>query len=253
MVKKNQLNNFDVKGVLCCARYAFKPYELKLCTPNDDLDFYACYQDARAHQDLNTTLKEFQTLYPYLQFIARANRIKDPFNEMVVEAYWIGNQLLENITNSELYEHLIEGIGLKKRLNIQLLRSVIDKIPMGARPHHNFHVLNIGKRTGNLDVMHTLKSMDLCRVSWGKIEKINQNNLVVSYQPLIFENNKLKLGFEINQEISYKVDDRGFIKNPEIGQWVSFHWGFVCEILDNLQVAYLRKYTQESIQLANFT
>jgi len=247
MNKKNQLDQFNSQGILRCARYAFMTYELKLCTPKSNQDFFAHYTGG----GLNSILKEFQTLYPYLEFIARANGVKDPFNEQVVEAYWIGNQLLENITKSELYNHLIDRIELKKRLNTKLLRQVINKIPLGARPHHNFHVLNIGKRTGNLDIMHTLNTMDLCRISWGKIKKIDLPNLEVEYQPLVLENDELKLGSVVPQKVLTEMNDTGFIKKPCLGQWISFHWGFVCEILNNRQVANLKKYTQESIQLVN--
>ena len=251
MNKRNQLNQFSSQGILRCARYAFMTYELKLCTPKSNQDFFAHYQNESTNNGLNLILKEFQTLYPYLEFIARANGVKDPFNEQVVEAYWIGNQLLENITKSELYNHLTDKIELKKRLNIKLLRQVINKIPLGARPHHNFHVLNIGKRTGNLDIMHTLNSMDLCRISWGKIKKIDLPNLEVEYQPLVLENDRLKLGSIISQKVLGEINNSGFIEKPRLGQWISFHWGFACEVLNNRQVANLKKYTEESIRLTN--
>lgn len=251
MNKRKQLDQFSSQGILRCARYAFMTYELKLCTPKSNQDFFAYYQSEPTGRGLSLILKEFQTLYPYLEFIARANGVKDPFNEQVIEAYWIGNQLLENITKSELYNHLTDKIGLKKRLNIKLLRQVINKIPLGARPHHNFHVFNIGKRTGNLDIMHTLNSMDLCRISWGKIKKVDLPNLEVEYQPLVLENDLLGLGGEVRQKILVEMNDAGFIKEPRIGQWISFHWGFACEVLNQQQVENLKKYTQESIQLVN--
>jgi len=226
-------------------------YELKLCTSKPDQDFFAYYQDEPTGRGLSLILKEFQTLYPYLEFIARANGIRDPFDERVIEAYWIGNQLLENITKSELYNHLIDKIELKKRLNIKLLRQVVNKIPLGARPHHNFHVLNIGKRTGNLDIMHTLNTMDLCRISWGKIKKVNWPNLEVEYQPLVVREDKIGLGEMIDAKILGQIKDSGFIKRPKIGDWISFHWNFACEVLSDNQVNNLKKYTQESIQLVN--
>lgn len=253
MVRKNQLDQFNSQGILRCARYALMPNKLRLCGPEDNQNFLAYCQAQKVDRGLSLILEKFQTLYPYLKFIAQANRIRDPFDERVIEAYWIGNYLLENIRRPSLYYHLIDGLHLKKRLNQKLLKRVIDKIPLGAKPHHNFHVFNVWKRTGHLDIMHTLSSMDLCRVSWGRIEEIKQTGLRVSYQPLVFENDQLQLGSEVIQEISYQINDQGFIDQPEVGQSISFHWGFACEVLGNLQIAYLKKYTQENIQLANLS
>jgi len=251
MNKRNQLDQFSSQGILRCARYAFMPNKLSFCGPdkNQDLFYYSYKQEAG--QGLNLILKKFQVLYPYLKFIAQSNQIKDPFDERIIEAYWLGNQLLENVSKSGLYEHLLDEQQLKKKLNKKLLKKVVSKIPLGAKPHHSFHVLSVWKRTGNLDVMHTLNSMDLCRISWGKIKKIDLPNLEVEYQPLVLENDKLKLGSIISQKVLAEIDKSGFIEKPRLGQWISFHWGFACEVLTKQQAVNLERYTQESIRLTN--
>lgn len=241
----------DSQGILRCARYAFMPNKLSFCGPDKNTELFYYSSTSRVDQGLNLILEEFQTLYPYLKFIARANKIKDPFDEKVVEAYWIGNQLLENIDKNKLYYHLLDDHQLKKKLNRSLLRRVIDKIPLGARPHHSFHVLNVWKRTGNFDIMHTLSSMDLCRINWGKIKKIEKPNFIVEYSPLVFEKNRLKLGKSVSLKILSEINDTGFLKNPKINDWISFHWGFACEVLNQNQVDNLKKYTEESIRLVN--
>jgi len=251
MNKKNQLDQFSSQGILRCARYAFMPNKLSFCGPdkNKDLFYYAHKQEA--DQGLDLILKEFQVLYPYLKFIAQSNQIKDPFDERVIEAYWLGNQLLENVSKSRLYYHLLDEQQLKKKLNKKLLKKVVAKIPLGAKPHHSFHVLSVWKRTGHLDVMHTLNSMDLCRISWGKIKGVSPPYLEVESQPLILENEKLKLGPLTGQKVLTEIDKSGFIKKPRLDQWISFHWGLACEVLNNYQVANLKKYTEESIRLVN--
>lgn len=251
MLRKNPLSLFNSRGILRCARYAFMPNRLNFCGPDKNRDlFHYCYSQ-EVDQGLNLILKDFQTLYPYLKFIAQSNQIKDPFDEKVIEAYWIGNDLLDNIGKSTLYHHLLDGQQLKKKLNKNLWKKVVDKITLGAKPHHSFHVLSIWKRTGHLDVFHTLSSMDSCRISWGQIKKVEPSCLEVEYQPLILENNKLKLGSLVKQKVLQKIDDRGFIKEARIGQWISFHWGFACEALGDYQVRNLKKYTEESIRLVN--
>src|SRR3990167_9993879 len=94
------------QGLLTCARYAFAPNYLKYCGPDENRTIfqYCAAQDADA--GLRELLEEFGTLYPYLRFIAQANGIADPFDPRVVEAYWVGNRLLEVVGRSE--EHTSE-------------------------------------------------------------------------------------------------------------------------------------------------
>jgi len=227
------------------------PNRLTFCGPDKNKDLFHYCQSREADQGMVQILEEFQTLYPYLKFIARYNQIKDPFSEKVVEAYWIGNSLLENITKSELYGHLVDKSQIKKKLSQSVVNKIKQKISSGARAHHNFHVLSIWKQADNIDSVQTLNAMDLCRISWAKVKKAKQSSLEVKYQPLVFNGHKLDLGQPILQKVNYKIKDKGFIKKPRIGDWISTHWGFACEVLTNQQVSNLKKYTLESIQLAN--
>ncbi|MFH0907121.1 MAG: DUF6390 family protein [bacterium] len=249
MLKKSQLLLLNNKGILRCAQYAFMPNKFNFCGPDKNKDLFYYCKNNESDKGLNSILSGFQVLYPYLKLIAYSNKIKDVFDERVVEAYWIGNQLLDNINKSTLYWHLRDEQQLKNKLNKKLFKKVIDKIAFGAKPHHSFHVLNIWKRTGNLDIMHTLNSMDLCRISWGRIKKINKSEIEVDYQPLVLENDNLKLGNLVPQKVLYEINGSGFLKNPKIGQVISFHWGFACEVLNEFQVKNLEKYTKENIKL----
>ena len=37
------------------------------------------------------------------------------------------------------------------------------------------------------------------------------------------------------------------------GDWVSLHWGFVCDALSDVQVKRLKQYTEHHLKLANET
>ena len=52
---------------------------------------------------------------------------------------------------------------------------------------------------------------------------------------------------------SLRVDYRGkiFLKELNVGDWVSFHWGFVCDLLTAEQVKNLEFYTQKAIDFYN--
>jgi len=251
MIKANQLPQFDLTGIIRCGRYAFMPNRLTFCGPDKNKDLLAYVQAKTADQGMIQILEEFQTLYPYLKMIARHNQIKDPFSEKVVEAYWIGNSLLDNITKGELYRHLVDKSEIKKKLSQPIVSRIKQKIDLGAKAHHNFHVLSVWKQGDNLDSIQTLNAMDLCRISWGQVKKARKTSLDVEYEPLVFDGRELGLGQPAIQKVNYKIQDQGFIKRPKIGDWISTHWGFACEVLTNQQIASLKKYTQESIDLAN--
>ena len=147
-----------------------------------------------------------------------------------------------------------------------LLEKVFGKIPAGAKPHHSWHVLNIPKRTGYYPVEYTLRTMDECRISWAKIiqkSKVkSQNcnskvksglvsNIIVEYQPLTIENSKFKLGESVEKKVWSEINDKAFVKQPKVGDWISLHWNWVCDFLTENQVENLQKWTKYNLALAN--
>src|SRR5919206_74983 len=139
---------------------------------------------------LEPLLRRFTGALPYLQLIARANAIADPFDPRVVEAYWLGNELLDGVEVRQLYDALLERFG--KQLTGRTRELVLGKAPAGARPHHAFHVLDVHSRVGELDT--SLLTLDQCRVSWGQVRSLEGAELVVSSQPLVLQAGKLVLG-----------------------------------------------------------
>jgi len=245
-----QLPNNQFKGLTLCTRYAFMPNKLQYCGGDKNKELFEYGVRNTADPFLTDFLKEFQTLMPYLQLIAESNKIKDPFDYRVVEAYWLGNELLEGVTMKKFYSHFIDGLNLKKKLKPKDFEKLIGKIPHNALPHHSFHVFNVWLRTGNLPIIHTLATMDNCRISWGKVLDVDKNDLEVLSSPLIINGNKLALGKAIRKKIIYKFYNKSFIE-PKVNDWISFHWGWACDILSSAQVKNLIKYTWQSIELAN--
>ena len=257
-------------GSLLAARYAFMPNKLRYCGGDKNTELFEYTARQQSDAGLHGLLKEFETMYPYLRLIAEANKIFDPFNYKVVEAYWIGNELLENVSMQNFYRYLVDEQKLKKKFKLNLVEKVIGKIPAGAKPHHSFHVFNIPKRTGHYPAAHTLKTMDECRIGWGKVKNSKfQNpkskqiskskiqavakNLEIEYQPLVIEDNKLKLGEPINKEVWSEINDKAFTEKPKAGDWVSLHWSWVCDFLTEQQVKNLQHWTQYNLALANLS
>lgn len=240
-------------GILRCSRYAFGPNRLHYCGPDANQEILAYIQNGEVDPGLKSLLSAFQTMYPYLQHIAEANGIEDPFDERVVEAYWIGNELLEKIEEKKFYKHLAEGLELKKRLGNKSFERITEKIGQGAVPHHSFHVLNIWKRTGNAEREHTLESMDSCRISWGVVKVIDGPKVVVETEPLLYTEGKLYLGTPVRKEIVRKLESEPDIEELKPGDLVSIHWRVPCEVITPKQAQSLKKYTLRNIALANRT
>lgn len=246
-------------GALKCARYAFAPNLYHYCGPETGGEMGAYLEAKTADRRLVEYLTKFETLYPYLTAIARANSISDPLDEKVVEAYWVGNLCLEKVGEQEVYEALTLGQGLYKRLKPKEMKWLLPKIDKGARLHHSFHVLNVFTRTGHRMVAQTLETMDECRISWGRIitkkqiprsKQISNSKFQIKSQKLIYSNAKLELVPATREVV---VAQEELAKSLNIGDYVSVHWGIVCDQINIAAVKQLNFYTQQSLKLANET
>jgi hypothetical protein len=194
-------------------------------------------------------LRAFTGALPYLQLIARANDIADPFDPRVVDAYWIGNSLLDRVEVRQLYDSLAERFG--KQLQGRTRDLVLGKAPSGARPHHSFHVLDVHSRVGELS--HSLATMDNCRVSWGTVTAVDGCELVVERSPLVLQMGKLVLDTPQTERVVCQWDGRGFVNDVQQGSVVSIHWGWACEVLKPSQARRLERYSRYHLGLANQT
>jgi len=240
-------------GILRCSRYAFGPNRLHYCGPDANQEILAYIKEGETDPGLTALLRGFATMFPYLQLIARANGIRDALDERVVEAYWIGNDLLENVGKRGLHRHLIESLEMKKKIDARSFELVESKIAQGAVPHHSFHVLDIWKRTGHIPIAQTLESMDECRISWGKVLTVDGPKITVETEPLLLIDGKLSLGSPSKRAITRSLEALSDIEQLEAGQLVSIHWGVPCEVITPAQAAELRKYTLRHLALANQT
>ncbi len=237
-------------GTLQFIRYGFMPNRLSYCGPVGDNRLLFDYGVAGfSDGGLTPLLKRFTGALPYLQLIARANAIPDPFDARVVEAYWLGNELLEHVEVRQLYDAMLDRFG--KQLQGRTRDLVLGKAPAGARPHHSFHVLDVHSLVGEMD--STLGTLEACRISWGRVLRVEAGELVVERQPLILNARKLGLGPAGEARFARQIDGRGFADTAAVGDWVSLHWGWVCEVLTPRQRANLERYTLHHLAIANQT
>ncbi|KKU86963.1 MAG: hypothetical protein UY17_C0034G0010 [Candidatus Beckwithbacteria bacterium GW2011_GWC2_47_9] len=225
-----------MNGLSLCARYAFAPNYLKYCGPDKNQELKGYLQTKTSDAGLKAMLNDFAAMHPYLQLIAKENGIDNEFDERVVDAYWLGNKLLDNVALKSFFNHV------NPRLSKKELKWFELKLPQGAKPNHAFHVFNFITRAGHQAVHHTIESMDNCRISWGIMLPKGK----VATQKLGYKDKQLQL-------VQAVKTIKNLVNDFEVGDLVTFHWGWVCEKISQRQAKSLDRYTRLALRLANQT
>jgi len=248
----------QIQGPLVCARYAVAPNYYGYCGPNENSALVDHLNDEIDDREVVHILTRFETLYPYLELIARINRIDDPLRRDVVEAYWIGNHLLHHIVPRDMYAFLQEKISIARVIEPKkLLRLKTKLFRLTFLPHHTFHVFNIFKRTGRAMGIHSVETMDACRINWGKIIHIiprvggSNEELVVKARPISIRNGIMGIDAPKQRIITNGYRRKTILKNISVGDTISFHWNFACDILSEKQVKHLDDITDRAIAYYN--
>jgi hypothetical protein len=241
-------------GALLFGRYAFPPNRLGYCGPDDNQALFEQVASKRPDQGLIELERRFEGAYPYLCLIAQANGIPDPFDARVVEAYWIGNDLLASVESGPFYDSLKQRFG--NRMKPSEFGWIARKLELAARPHHNFHVFDVYVRAGlmrNEKADIAVETMDSCRISWGRVTAVEGAEILVERPQLALAGGKLTLSEPRAFRASRQVDGQGFIDEVKVGDMVSIHWSWACDVLDASALARLRRVTQRSLALANLS
>jgi len=238
-----------MQGLKLAALYGIYPHKLGFCGPQEKSATKALlnYLSGKkiSEKKIRKILEEFKGAFSYYKLIAKSNDIKDPFNEKVVKAYWIGNDLLEKVKTSDLKKMIAKdfsGLGLLKKGEI---KEKLKKVSSISKPHHSFHVLIMGSVTGRIVLKEGL--IGFCLINWAKVKKIKNKRIVIEYR-LLVKNKKFQFGKLIEKEI---ILEKSFIPKVKIGDWVALHWNHPIQILSKKEVSNLKKYTQITINSLN--
>ena len=196
----------------------------------------------------------FEGAYPYLELIARAHGIVDVMDRRVVDAYWIGNQLSDEVDPGLMLQSM--DTRFRAQLSAESWRWLQGKPEAGARPTHAFHVFDVFPRVGLMRggaVTDAIKLMDSCRIRWGRVLEVKGEQLVVDAVPLSLVEGKLVLGHARPQTVRRWLDGTGFVADVAMGDAVSLHWDWACEVLGPSRLEALRRRTAHQLELANQT
>jgi hypothetical protein len=182
----------DLEGARMFVRYAYPPNALGYCGP----DGFRDYAEAGVvDQGLVQKVQAFSGAWPYLELISAGGDIKDPLDRRVVEAYWVGNELLDRVLIGKLGDSMAERFRKQLGNKFQFLA---EGVLAGGVPHHSFHVFGVYPWVGMLgnDKMagHALNVLDRCRIRWGKVTALHGDQVAVEFRPLCWDGRLLTLG-----------------------------------------------------------
>ena len=235
----------NASGAKLALRYGYVPCRLGLCGPEDKgeqkIIMNYLYGKDKLEFAARKILKKFKGAHPYYQLIAKASKISNPLDQKVVEAYWIGNGLLDKIRISELKKMMTEKFLPLGKISL----AKIKNLPPQSIAYHNFHVLFIGSVTGRFEANEA--GQDICRVSWGKVISIKKDKIVVERQPLKF-GKKISLDKPAVRAVFW---DRKILPEVEENDVVSIHWNHAIEKLSPRQITNIKKYTGDVLKIIN--
>lgn len=236
-----------LSGSTLFSRFAFPPNSLGYCGPSDTgLLKELMIGGDTAIEELSQVIPAFAGAWPYLELIAACSD-REPLDPEVVEAYWLGNPLLD------VMDLVVMGNSLEERFRHRAgweWQVVCDALNAGGRPTHSFHVFCIYPWVGLLQsgiVDKALDVLDRCRIRWGEVVGRIGDRLLVDSQPLAWDGLRLSLSLGRVESVLPPVDDRQI----EVGDLVAMHWDYACQRITPHQYRYLKGYHDRHLSMAN--
>jgi hypothetical protein len=259
-------------GEVLFARYAYPPNQLGYCGIGDGQELLelaaggvgggpAGEDGGDTHADRTGTdpaeadmvarARRFDGAWPYLEIIAASSGIGDPLDRRVVEAYWVGNELLDAVDPAAFARAARHSFAAQSGADWQCVDA---GHPVPAVPHHSFHVLAIYPwmallRKGRLAPALTV--IDRCRIRWGQVTARHDDHVDVSVASLGWDGHQLSLGEARTETARWAESGRSLSAPPEPGEWVSLHWDWVCDRLAPAPLDALRRFTARQLVLTN--
>jgi hypothetical protein len=239
-------------GPLMFVRYAYPPNALGYCGPDDVAALRKYAEAGVADPGVAPLAQAFSGAWPYLEAIAGGCGIGDPLDARVVEAYWVGSDLLDQLPATGIGEEMSRRFRAQAGGKFAFLAEgpLADGVP-----HHSFHVFGVYPWVGLLGderkAKYALMVLDRCMIRWGQVLEVDGERATVEYQPLAWDGKRLSLGEPARETL--KRAQGGTVLAPDIGpgDQVALHWDWVCDKLSDDQLRALREYTQRHLDMVN--
>jgi hypothetical protein len=233
-------------GVALAARFSLATSRREFCGPTGAAEslFATAVSGARSGESRSALLR-FEALAPYLEALGARHGL-DPLDARVVEAYWIGNDLLEGFDRSD-FERLLDRLTTRG-LPRSIARRLREHLPSHPLAHHAFHTsfVGVGAVTGHVPT--TLPNLEECRPALARVSAVEERSLVVERPRLEVHDGRLVLGPARSERVPREPE-----LLPEVapGDAVALHWGLVATVLSPGQARRLAEYSERSWRAAN--
>ncbi len=231
----------SAEGALRFARYAYPPNELGYCGPDGAHEMLV----PGAVAEIERRARLFDGAWVYLQFLAGATGVEDPLSEAVVEAYWIGGDLLDAVDPAAFVEHLT--VAFEGQAG-----GTWREAAARARAHHSFQVFEVypwaAMLLRGLPPGPAVSVLDRCRVRSGVVSEVDGEWVVVTSRLLMWDGNALRPSLPQVERARWSVEGRSLLAPPGVGDTVALHWDWVCDVLTPDQADRLQR--AESAQRA---
>ena len=218
----------SAEGAVLFAQYAYPPNELGYCGPAGAAAMLRPGEIA----EIERRARQFEGAWSYLEFLAETLDLDDPLATEVVEAYWVGSDLLDAVDPAALVARLTD------RFRGQPGGTWRDAATR-ARAHHSFQVFEVYPWAGLLldgrPPGPAVNVLDRCRIRAGVVSEADGEAVTVITRPLAWDGDTLRQAEATTERARWCVDGRALIGAPAVGDVVSLHWDWVCDVLTPAQ------------------
>jgi hypothetical protein len=241
-------------GEALFARYAYPPNELGHCGPPGAEMLLAGGASGGGSRGVDGEVRQrahqFDGAWPYLRLLAAETGRADPLDPAVVNAYWLGGTLLDEVPAERLVQLAGSAFGHQPGVRERLAeRPALAAV--GAS--HAFHVFVVYPWVAMLstgsDVPRSI--LDTCRVRWGTVESVTGERARVRSQPLSWDGSALGLGPERLEECRWAQGQHAFAAGLRPGEQVALHWDWVCDRLSGDALDQLAGRTRRQLDAVN--
>ena len=214
----------SAEGAARFAQYAYPPNELGYCGPAGA----RAMLDPDATEDIARRARQFEGAWSYLEVLAEHAGVDDPLDVSVIDAYWVGSDLLDDLDPAALVARL------EDRFRGQLGGSWRDASTR-ALAHHSFQVFEVypwaamlaeGRPAGP-----AVQVLDRCRIRLGEVLAVDGEEVEVATRLLAWDDGVLAESPPGVERARWSAGGRSLIDAPAVGDTVTLHWDWVCEVV----------------------
>lgn len=228
----------DLRALQLVSRFSLPPNSLGYCGENSAVEnFKKCVVDGIC-DPVKEEIEKFIVLHPYLKTLSEISG-KSKFSYEVVEAYWLGNSLLDEVTAAH-YDILLRNFE-EQGVPSTLIHELRGNPPKKFIPIHLFQVLRPGVGRASGSVPFNIESVDNCMIRWGEVQDRRDGRYLVDLNSLSLKKDK----YILTKISSEALEVPGFTPALGLGSVVAVHWGQIVKILTEKEERNIELWTQK--------